>query len=191
MNSSEVKYWQEFYSAFNNVSPSPFAKFILEYFHIYDMEFKLLDVGCGNGRDAYFLSSKYNTTGIDISNSPKNSNNCTFVLGDMIKFDKTGFDIIYSRFTYHSIDDEQQEELVRSIQPESFLCIETRSIKGLNTFHLHGDSHYRNLTCLESLVKLLRKYNFDILYCVESNGFAVYKNEDPICIRVICKKNKD
>jgi hypothetical protein len=33
----------------------------------------------------------------------------------------------------------------------------------------------------------LNKYDFKILYCIEDNGCAIYKEEDPICIRIICK----
>ena len=32
--------------------------------------------------------------------------------------------------------------------------------------------------------------NFDILYIEENNNFAIFQNENPICIRVIAKKIK-
>ena len=188
MNNTEVDYWTKFYSTFNCKEPSNFAKFILDYIEKYNKKFNILDVGCGNGRDSYFLSTKHNVTGIDISNLPTTSDNdnCTFVTSDMTTYDKTGYDLVYSRFTLHSITDEQQEQLISSIKPNTILCIETRSIKGIDQFREHGDTHYRNLTCIDKLKQLLSKYNFNILYLVESNNLAVYKNEDPICIRVIC-----
>ena len=188
MDTSQVQYWQSFYNDYNNLSPSPFAVFILEYFQNDDRKFNVLELGCGNGRDSYYLSLKYTTTGIDISNLPKKTENCNFEIGDMVTFDKTGFDLIYMRFSFHSINDIQQENLISSIQPNTFLCIETRSIKGLHTFRLHGDSHYRNLTCLDTLLTLLNRYNFEIVYSLESDGIAIYKDENPICIRIICKK---
>ena len=191
MDTGEIKYWETFYKEFNVLSPSPFAKFILEYFQNADRKSKLLDLGCGNGRDSYYLSSKFITTGIDISNVPKETQDCQFLIGDMVTFDKTGFDIIYMRFTFHSINDTQQEKLISSIQPNTILCIETRSIKSLNSYRLHGDGHYRNLTSLDTLLTLLNVHNFEILYSLESDGLAIYKEEDPICIRVICKKLGD
>lgn len=197
MNDNENIYWNNFYKNFNYIEPSSFAIFILEYLQLLNIaqsnkKFKILDLGCGNGRDSYYLSKKYNVIGIDISNKPQADElndilNCEFVLGDMITYDKTDFNLIYSRFTFHSITDEQQENLIKSIKPNTILCIETRSIKGLNTFRLHGDSHYRNLTDIDKLKELLFKYNFEISYIVESDGLAIYKSENPICIRVICK----
>ena len=53
---------------------------------------------------------------------------------------------------------------------------------------LDKDEHYRNFTNLEYLMNLLKEHNFKILFSVESNGFSIYKDEDPVCIRVICRK---
>ena len=68
------------------------------------------------------------------------------------------------------------------------LCIETRSDKSKNINKIHGDAHYRNYTNLRYLKDLLNKFKFDILYLEENDNFAKYKNENPICIRLICKK---
>ena len=38
-----------------------------------------LDLGCGNGRDSYYLSKKYQVTGCDLSCDPENTNNCLFI----------------------------------------------------------------------------------------------------------------
>ena len=35
---------------------------------------------------------------------------------------------------------------------------------------------------------MLDDNKYEILYMEEKNDFAKYKNENPICIRVICKK---
>jgi trans-aconitate methyltransferase len=186
MNREEVDYWKNFYQNYKNTEPSNFAKFIYNYFDKDNL--KLLDVGCGNGRDSYYLSSKYQVTGIDKSSLPKDRENCKFIQGDMVTYEKEDFDIIYSRFTFHSIPDELQEDLVKTIRPNTYLCIETRSDKGLNSHRVHGDTHYRNLTNIDKLKDLLEKYNFEILFIQESDNVAIYKEENPICIRVICKK---
>jgi hypothetical protein len=39
------------------------------------------------------------------------------------------------------------------------------------------------------LKDLLEEHKFDILFIEENTGFAKHKTCDPICIRVICKKN--
>lgn len=187
MNSREKKYWNDFYKIYNNLEPSMFCKYIYKYLEKYNKEFNILDIGCGNGRDSYYLSKNHKVTGIDISNIPKNRINCEFYLENMVTCDKSQFDVLYSRFTFHSITDIQQEDLIKSIKKDTILCIETRSDKETNLNRIHGNTHYRNLTNIDKLKELLIKYNFEIIEIVESNNLAVYKTENPICIRVICK----
>ena len=105
----------------------------------------------------------------------------------MTAIDKTPYNVIYSRFTFHSITNEQQENLVKSIAPNTFLCIETRSSKDAEEYRVFGDTHYRNLTNMDYLLNLLYKYNFTILFSNESKNVAIYKDENPTCIRIICK----
>ena len=187
MNSNEITYWSTFYKNFNETKPSDFACFIVNYLKEYSGKLYILDVGCGNGRDSKLLSLSYPTTGIDISVVPTTTNpQLQFVQGDMTTIDKSPYNVIYSRFTFHSISNEQQEKLIESILPDTFLCIETRSDHD-NDDRTFGNTHYRNLTNMEYLIALLAKYNFTILYSIESNNLAIYKEENPICIRIICK----
>ena len=188
MNSNEIMYWSTFYKKFNESTPSNFACFIMKFLNSIDYPLRILDVGCGNGRDSYYLSSKYNTTGIDISVVPTSTQpNLQFIQGDMVTIDKTLYNVIYSRFTFHSITNEHQESLVKSIAPNTFLCIETRSSKDVHEYRVFGDNHYRNLTNKDYLIELLQKYNFTILVMSESKDVAIYKEENPTCIRIICK----
>jgi SAM-dependent methyltransferase len=189
MDKKEVEYWNQFYSNFKVTESSNFSKFVMKYFENFDLK-TILDAGCGNGRDSFFFSSKYKVLGIDNSTNLENKDNFEFILSDFVDYDKKNFDIIYSRFTFHSIKDTEQERFLKSIHPGSYLCIETRSIKGKDDFRYHGDTHFRNLTDINYLNKLLYENNFTILYIEENTKFAIYKNEDPICIRVICKKNQ-
>ena len=57
---------------------------------------------------------------------------------DFITFDKRGFDLIYSRFTFHSITNNDYENFWNSIQPGSYIAIEARSIKGESDYVYHG-----------------------------------------------------
>ena len=56
---------------------------------------------------------------------------------------------------------------------------------GKNAFVL---SHYRRFIEPNLLLMKLIKVGFKMLYFVETNGLAVYKDEDPIVMRVVCRK---
>lgn len=187
MNINEQNYWKEIYTQKTiPIQHSGFALFIYNYFK--NKTFNILDCGCGNGRDSYYLSLYNKVHGIDTSNKPEDKENCSFEIADFCNYDKRDYNLIYSRFTFHSISNLQQEIFLESIHKDTYLCIETRSNKSINITKEYGDNHYRNYTDIEYLVKLLKKYNFNIIYIEENSGFAKFKNEDPICIRVICKK---
>tara|TARA_B100001063_G_C16729686_1_gene538557 strand:- start:25 stop:606 length:582 start_codon:yes stop_codon:yes gene_type:complete len=191
MNKNEQTYWNNFYNnKSQNISNcSGFCDFIMEYFKNKNNILNVLDCGCGNGRDSFKLSEKYNVKAIDNSGFvPNNKDNLIFECDDFVDYNKKGYDIIYSRFTFHSITNEQHNNFLNSIENDSYLCIETRSDKGENEYVYHGKTHYRNYTNIEYLKKILNEHKFNILYIEEKNDMAKYKDEDPICIRVICVK---
>jgi len=180
-------YWNQFYKKKKGVlESSDFATFIMDYFK--EEKFFILDIGCGNGRDSYYLSKKHHVVGCDLSSVPENKKHCLFIEENMVTIDKKPYDLIYSRFSLHSISDENQRDLLQSIEKGTILCIETRSIKGKDTYRLFGDTHYRNLTDIHFLRSLMKEYGFIILYEFEGDNIAVFKDENPICIRMICKK---
>ena len=180
-------YWNQFYEKKKGITESSdFAKFIMEYFQ--EKKFFILDVGCGNGRDSYYLARRHNVVGCDLSSKPENKRHCLFVEDDMVKIDKKPYDLIYSRFSLHSITDDNQREFLESISKGTILCIETRSKLGENSYRVFGDTHYRNLTDIVFLRSILRENKFTILYEYEGFDVAKYKDENPICIRMICKK---
>jgi tellurite methyltransferase len=187
----DTNYWDNFYKQNNDIfnQPSSFCKFIMDYFKKYK-NLQILDAGCGNGRDSYYLSNKYKVVGMDTSLADiKDNDNCKFIKCDFCTYDKSNFNLIYSRFTFHSISNKDHTVFLKSITKSgTFLCIETRSDKSINSIRIFGDTHYRNFTNLTYLKNLLEKYKFEIKYIEENNNFAVYKKENPICIRVICKK---
>ena len=61
---NDKSYWKEYYRKNPNpVDPSTFAKFIIGFM---EPEKKLIELGCGNGRDSvYFAQQKINVTAID------------------------------------------------------------------------------------------------------------------------------
>lgn len=193
MNNTEIQYWSKFYNSKNILlENSSFSQFVIKY--IKDNinnnmdDINIIDLGCGNGKDTYYLSKFYNCIGIDSSFKPEDIENCKFIKGDFIKYNKSNFNILYSRFTLHSITDELQLQLLKSIKKSSYLFIETRSDKGINSNRIYGDNHYRNFTNFNKVKKMLLQNNFKILYNYEGIDCATYKEENPICIRIVCYK---
>ena len=61
-----IKYWNQFYKKESIRHESTFARFTLKKINI--KKSRVLDIGCGNGRDSYFFNKKgFKVTGIDIS----------------------------------------------------------------------------------------------------------------------------
>ena len=62
-----INHWNEYYKKDGIPSyPSPFAKYVANQLN---GEQNILEIGCGNGRDAKFFSAQgHNVTGIDRSN---------------------------------------------------------------------------------------------------------------------------
>lgn len=185
MNTEEKKYWEKVYTKEKlPTDPSPFAKFLME--HLREGPFDILDLGCGNGRDSYYFASLgHKVYGVDTSNCPEKRKNAGFEQADMVTFDKAGYDILYSRFTFHSITDEKQDELLDSVQPGQLIAIETRSVVDKDIKKVFGDDHFRNYSGGDELKKRMESHGFSIMHFCESRGLAKYKDEDPMVIRIL------
>tara|TARA_B100000927_G_scaffold241863_1_gene203463 strand:+ start:735 stop:1316 length:582 start_codon:yes stop_codon:yes gene_type:complete len=191
MNSNDKNYWNDFYNTekSHTVCCSNFCDFIIDFFKNDTNILNIIDCGCGNGRDSYKLSEKYTVDAVDncgfIPHSDKNIN---FYCDDFISIDKQKYQLVYSRFTFHSITNEQQINFLKSIHTHTYLVIETRSDKGEKDEVFHGKTHFRNYSNLDYLKKIIHENGFEIIYIKEGNNMAKYRNENPICIRIICKK---
>ena len=59
-------YWENFYKNKHTLKPSSFAKFVRKF--IKGKDLIVYDLGCGNGRDSYYLGlgkKKWRVIGID------------------------------------------------------------------------------------------------------------------------------
>ncbi len=181
-------YWNRFYKTNNNITSSDFCNFVIDYFKNKNI-LNIIDCGCGSGRDSYALSNIANVDAIDNCGFlPNNVNNVTFYNDDFVTINKSKYDLIYSRFTFHSITNEQHISFLDTINVNSYLAIEARSKKDENNYVFYGKTHYRNYIDIDYLKNILTLKNFEIIYIMEDINFAKYKDENPICIRVLCKK---
>jgi len=187
MDSSQAVYWNKFYKSnlILESKCSDFCRFVISFFKNVQIK-SVLDCGFGTGRDTFELGKHYKVKGVDnsgyIPDAPPNIP-ISFETGDFVHFDKSNFDLIYSRFTFHSINDLQQRDFLESVPRHTYIAIETRSNKSKDDKLVHGnDTHYRNLTDLGAFQQLIEEKNFEVLYIKEDANFAIYKGENPICI---------
>lgn len=197
-------HWKEFYSSGVAPSkPSPFAKAVHDAIA---PKSKLLEIGCGNGRDALFFSGEgHSVSALDASASAIDScidgdpdGKIKFVHGmlqDVVNVLPRNFDVVYSRFVIHAMPLSEEERLLRDIstvlEPGGRVFIECRSIN--DQMARQGEiispterilGHYRRFIIKEDLETRLRSNGFMIVSSVESKGLAVFGDEDPVIIRV-------
>jgi len=201
-----IKYWNNYYETQNiPFSNSLFSDFVLNKLK---KSKRLIDIGCGNGRDSIFFSNnKIKTLGIDYSDSA--INNLNKYTNQNLEFKKIQiekinddlgdeyFDYAYCRFLLHSLNENTETALFDWISKNvtDSIFIETRINKDLE--NEHNQNHYRRQIDPESLLKLIEDINFKISYSEISNKFSPYSldygvediTKDPLLLRIVASKN--
>lgn len=207
----DKNYWHNIYSRQSEGEmPSLFAKYVAETLDI--EEKTLVELGCGNGRDAiFFANANAQVTAIDqceniielLDSRFKKVDNLHFICQDFTSLDENEkYDIIYSRFTIHSISKEQEIKVVnwayRNLNANGKLCIEVRGQK--NEIYKVGEpvagepdafilnDHYRRFINFESFCKELEGIGYRLDFAKEQKGFAPYNGDDETYIRIIATK---
>ena len=201
-------YWNQYYqNKVCSTQPSPFAKYVST---LVEPGKKMVDLGCGNGRDTIFFANLgIDIVGIDLSASAiqmleeQKVPNAHFVCGDFICHPShmpECYDYAYSRFTIHAINPKQETMLLQvmyqTLKPDGKFFIEVRSVhdplygkgKQVERNAFFYDNHYRRFLVLEELTNALERCGFRVEYAKESTGFAPYGNDDPPVIRVVAVK---
>ena len=203
-NKGLMNHWDEYYKKDNIPTyPSPFAEYVANKL---SNQQTILEVGCGNGRDATFLASQgHLVTGLDRSAEAielckklYSDDSLEFFFGtitDIEKINKKKYDLIYSRFVIHAMSlNEEIKTLNMShklLNKDGQFFVECRSIndplsrKGdilSNTERIEG--HYRRFIILEEFKQRLVQVGFKIIKTIESNGLAKFGKDDPVVIRI-------
>lgn len=207
----DVMYWNAFYSANKaDEKPSLFAQDVKKRMK---SGAKLLDVGCGNGRDSvYFLrEADLYVTGIDISDKAiailneklKEHPKALFVCDDFTCSETIyaqQYDYIYSRFSLHAINANQEDVFLsnayKALKDGGMLFVEVRSVNdslygqgikaGEDEYINNG--HYRRFIRREQLEQRMEQKGFEIIESIENADLAPYEGENPMVIRIVCKK---
>lgn len=207
----DKNYWEEFYKTQNEeLKPSLFAKYIKN--NVIDHHKKLIEFGCGNGRDAiYFANEDLNVVAVDQCEEEINFlnqryaqlKNISFLAADFSKLDDhSSYDLVYSRFTLHSVSKEQERRCLewayRNLNPEGCLCIEVRGqkneiykkgekVNGEEDAYIYND-HYRRFLNFDHLCGSLKELGFEIKFAAEEKDFAPFGGANETFIRIIAQK---
>lgn len=205
------KWWDNYYlSNKSPLVPSSFAVYILN--KLPSNTKRIIELGSGNGRDSlFFFNNGLSVIGLDasseiIENNKKKYNNShlNFFVHDFTKrpeFITDPVDVIYSRFSFHSINHEKSLNTLKwsydILQDGGIMCIETRSTNdplcsqgtivsvGENSYNT---THYRRFTTIDLLKKDIINTGFVILEIYEDFSSSWYKDDHAVVIRVIAKK---
>ncbi|MCK5159908.1 MAG: class I SAM-dependent methyltransferase [Candidatus Heimdallarchaeota archaeon] len=177
------QYWDEFYKNDHANDRSPFAIWVGRYLKKLDSKLKIVDVGCGNGRDTYF----FNNRGIDACGIDQSFEDTIIEKSDFInsKVDLKIFDVVYSRFFIHALTIDEIESFIQwSVKSKYFVA----------EFRVDGDepkiykNHDRTLIDPQRIIMYLKQEGFTIEEYHVGRGMAKYKDEDPLVCRIIAKK---
>lgn len=200
------QHWSLFYKRQHTTIPSSFAASVA-------VELKepcrIVDVGCGNGRDSLFFARLgHQVLGLDIA-APAVGQDAS--AAEVEQLDNVVFEevdvgapdsldrvirsasgdaalVIYARFFFHAITEEEETAILDALSehlPGGARCyFEFRTSKDEKT-HKHFRDHYRRFINLDAFVtKALRKGTMDCIYTVEGQGMAKFGEEDPFVGRV-------
>lgn len=212
----DENYWNEFYKYHGKdtslLEHSSFAKFCqAEFFN--QNSLNIVELGSGNGRDsAFFYMHNHNVIGIDKSeiainiekqNMVKSSGNSfklinkNFIIEDYSSYPP--IDVFYSRFTLHSISEIDEDMILnkvyKSLNKGGLFSIEARTIndplygkgKKLEKNAFKTD-HYRRFIDSSLFIKKVLSIGFTLKYFNEKDNLSVYKNDNPVLMRIILEK---
>lgn len=210
----DTEYWNHYYKTKKAPEEaSLFAQWIIEDY--LSKGKNLLELGCGNGRDSlFFMKNGLNVTAIDASHDVIQSlneryaheGNICFICDDFVCCSAVfsgQYDYVYSRFSLHAINKEQEEEVIKNVykvlKEDGKFFVEVRSVND----ELYGkgnmieedayiyDGHYRRFVRINNLVNSLKKIGFHVIYAKEDIDFAPYEGANPPIIRIVVAKKKD
>ena len=204
----DTRYWNTYYRTDLIVKePSLFAQTVMNKL---SKGSRLLELGCGNGRDSsFFARNGINVIAIDASDTmidkliTTNNFGVNYVCADFVKWPiehQYEFDYIYSRFSLHAIDEYQEDEIIKNaytvLKKGGIFFIEARSIHdeiygkgtmvGRNAY-IYND-HYRRFIDKDELVDKLLNVGFKNIDAREDKGYAPFGESDPLVIRVSATK---
>ena len=210
MKVNDINYWNKYYHNNKKLTPkSNFALFIKKKF--VKKNFNILELGTGNGRDAFYLSKFFKSIiAVDQSSSAIKENrlkskrleinNLTFKklnVNNLLNLkNKKRINLIYARFFIHSIDLRKEDLLIKNLSKftnkDIYIALEFRTIKDklmnkgkkISKYERITD-HYRRFINPDNLIKKFLKNGYKVFYKKNGTNLSKTKTENPHLSRII------
>ena len=206
-------HWANFYSRHGFEQGSTFSSFVLERT---DLPQDVLEIGCGDGRDACALGSAgrrvlaldASAEGVDRARAHAErlglGQAVTFAVCDAgdrsalrdhieeLRRRVDGPITCYMRFFLHAIPDDVQDGLLQTLHecahPGDALAVEFRTVADERTKKAHGE-HFRRYVDAERLRdELQERHGFTVDHFEEGRGLSPYGDEDPVLCRIVAHR---
>lgn len=207
----DKKYWDKFYKKHENRGDisecSTFASFCCDSF-LNKSPKTIVDLGCGNARDSKYFARNHLVYGLDQSIDEKVVNRNKLLSLKLIEQDfvyndynfSEKVDVFYSRFTIHSITQEDQKELLPKVYNHldtgGLFCIEVRTTKDskfgvgkhMRDTTYFNDNHTRRFIDSQEFLNEVLSLGFKLKYFNEQDNLSVYKDDNPVLMRIVLEK---
>lgn len=213
-SASIAEHWNSFYAshvASAPAEPSPFALWVNEQL---SPEVAVVEVGCGNGRDALFfardgravMAFDQSEEAIDIVVESAKNAGLTRLSAEPVAVEDLaavanrdsvrrsldqGEVAVYARFFLHAITEEAQDVflswLVEFLEPGEGCYLEYRAAD-LSADQYEFGTHYRRSVTAEKLAHQCKSLGFEVLWSDESRDYAPFRNERPLVGRTTIRK---
>jgi trans-aconitate methyltransferase len=182
-------YWDGWYQSGGTPDiPSQFAVMVASEFAC-RVE-RIVDFGCGNGRDSVLLDRVAPTVGIDASaqaiaaarlKHPAGEFRC----GSVEQVEGEG--LLYARFLLHAIPEQAEDALMDRLEGRWMVAFEFRTPEDSSRPKVTPD-HYRRPVDVGVVCGKLAARGFTVTYRVEGRGMAKFGADDAYVGRVLAER---
>ncbi len=212
-------YWNDYYARRRpeepwSLLPSQFATYVANE----TSPGRMLEIGCGNGRDTLFFTSVgYQVQGVDYCQTAIGiCRDRAQGLGLKAEFETLNlydvaqvtafaadhaeaYDTVYARFFVHAITELGEEELFKLcaavLKPGGRAFLEFRTTEDERasagrqiSASEREDGHYRRFIDVDRFVARASAHGLDTAYRVAGHGMAAFRGEDPHVARVVLER---
>jgi SAM-dependent methyltransferase len=184
-----MTYWDGWYQTGATPSlPSQFA--VMVAVEMAGRVDRIVDFGCGNGRDTRLLDQVAPTLGIDASEHAVAAARAAhpdglYQCGSIERIEGEG--LLYARFLLHAIPEPLEDALLDRLKGRWTVAVEFRTPDDIGRPKA-TPQHYRRPVSVGDVCAKLRARGFTVTYAVEGRGMAKMGADDALVGRVLAER---